>query len=90
MAHDLRAEEAPEEYERRRNELVVLGSVWTYSRPSVSEDGSETFISRAAEGKRKALGSLLRGAGAGYFRGTVEYQEVYFEGPVSQNVQTSD
>lgn len=35
-----------------QNELVVLGSVWTYGHPALSKDGGETFISVAAEGKK--------------------------------------
>lgn len=42
-----------------QNELVVLGSVWTYGHPALSKDGGETFISVAAEGKQKSLIALF-------------------------------
>lgn len=54
------AEESPKRtHETCQNELVVLGSVWTYGHPALSKDGGEAFISVAAEGKKESLEALF-------------------------------
>lgn len=53
------AEESLREYKTCQNELVVLGSLWTYGHPAFSKDGGKTFISGTAEGKKKSLISML-------------------------------
>lgn len=52
---ELQRRGVPKEYKSCQNELVVLGSVWTYGHPAFSKDGSKTSNSDAAEGKKQMV-----------------------------------
>lgn len=69
------AEDPLNEYKTCQNELVVLGSVWTYGHPAFSKDGGKTFISGAAEGKKKSLLSIFLRTKAVYLLRTINSWE---------------